>query len=55
VEITGTRVSITASVGIALETPEPAGDLLRHADVAMYEAKAAGKDFVVLFTEGMAS
>jgi diguanylate cyclase (GGDEF)-like protein/PAS domain S-box-containing protein len=55
VEITGTRVSITASVGIALETPEQAGDLLRHADVAMYEAKALGKDFVVLFTEGMAS
>jgi diguanylate cyclase (GGDEF)-like protein/PAS domain S-box-containing protein len=55
VQLTAGRVSVTASVGIAYGSPDHAGDLLRHADVAMYEAKAAGKDFVVLFADGMAN
>ncbi|MCW2990770.1 MAG: diguanylate cyclase/phosphodiesterase with sensor [Solirubrobacterales bacterium] len=39
-------ISLTASVGIALPGPgdEDAQELLRFADVAMYRAKAAGRD-----------
>ena len=41
---------ITVSIGIAARTPEPgqeAGDLLREADKAMYEAKRRGRNLVV--------
>jgi len=38
-------VVLTGSVGVALTEPgQDAGDLLRNADVAMYAAKAAGRD-----------
>jgi diguanylate cyclase (GGDEF)-like protein len=52
VDIKGTQVTAAASVGIALSaeshrTPE---DLLCDADAALYQAKAAGRGQVALFT-----
>ena len=56
VELMGQEVRLSVSVGIALDrdgsqTPE---DLLRAADVAMYEAKAQGKGRWALFEAKMA-
>jgi len=48
----GQRVHVSSSTGVAVY-PEHGGDdteLMRHADEAMYEAKAAGRDRFVLFT-----
>ena len=47
--------SITTSVGIAFggQGKERPGDLLRNADLAMYEAKAKGKNRYVVFEQGM--
>lgn len=42
-----------ASIGIAVGVRPSAGDLLRDADVALYEAKSAGKDRYVLFAPEM--
>ncbi len=49
--LSGEPVSISGSIGIAVDTPatETADDLLRDADVAMYRAKAGGKDRVLVF------
>jgi diguanylate cyclase (GGDEF)-like protein len=44
---------ITASIGIALGTNTSATDLLRDADIALYEAKTAGKDRFVTFRREM--
>lgn len=43
--VAGQTVFVSASIGIACHSGDspPAGDLLRHADRAMYSAKAAGK------------
>ena len=49
----GRQLSITASVGIALGERASADELLRDADVALYEAKAAGKNGYVLFQSSM--
>jgi diguanylate cyclase (GGDEF)-like protein len=49
----GRSLSITASVGIALGERASADELLRDADVALYEAKAAGKNRYVLFMDSM--
>ncbi len=50
----GLPVSVTASIGIALSTPESdAETLLRDADAAMYRAKDAGRDRAVLFDAEM--
>ncbi|TML12680.1 MAG: GGDEF domain-containing protein [Actinobacteria bacterium] len=43
-EINGVPLAITASIGIATGDRASAGDLLRDADVALYEAKALGKN-----------
>lgn len=44
-------VTVGASIGLAASTAElTAGDLLRCADIAMYSAKAAGKNRVERFT-----
>ncbi|MYM64124.1 bifunctional diguanylate cyclase/phosphodiesterase [Pseudomaricurvus sp. HS19] len=53
--IAGSQVSVGASVGIAL-FPDDGADaetLLRHADMAMYQAKAQGKNKYYLFTESI--
>jgi diguanylate cyclase (GGDEF)-like protein/PAS domain S-box-containing protein len=51
-EVGGTRLHISCSVGVALY-PDDALDLdtlMRHADVAMYQAKALGRDTAHFFT-----
>jgi EAL domain-containing protein (putative c-di-GMP-specific phosphodiesterase class I) len=47
---------VTASVGIAVAPDNglTADDLMRHADIALYEAKDRGRDCAVLFSEEMA-
>jgi diguanylate cyclase (GGDEF)-like protein len=46
-------VRITASIGIAHGNRMSAADLLRDADIALYEAKAAGRDRFVTFRREM--
>jgi diguanylate cyclase (GGDEF)-like protein/PAS domain S-box-containing protein len=53
--VTGAELHVSCSVGLAL-FPEDATDLdtlMRHADTAMYEAKAAGKDQARFFAPAM--
>jgi diguanylate cyclase (GGDEF)-like protein len=47
------HVSVSASIGIATSLPDSAEDLLQEADIAMYQAKAAGKSGYVLFAKEM--
>jgi diguanylate cyclase (GGDEF)-like protein len=49
----GSPVTITASVGIAAGDREAAKDLLRDADIALYEAKGAGRNRYVEFRHEM--
>jgi diguanylate cyclase (GGDEF)-like protein len=49
----GRPLSVTASIGIALGERASADELLRDADLALYEAKATGKDSCVLFDSHM--
>lgn len=53
----GPTLTVTASVGIAVGTPGTTGDdgdaLLRQADMALYAAKARGKDQAAAFTPAM--
>ena len=49
----GGPLSLTASVGIATGVRPSAAELLRDADIALYEAKAAGKDCFVAFEPQM--
>jgi diguanylate cyclase (GGDEF)-like protein len=46
-------VCIRASIGIAAGPRASADEMLRDADVALYEAKAAGKDCYVVFSPAM--
>jgi predicted signal transduction protein with EAL and GGDEF domain len=49
--LTEATVTVGASIGVAAVSPGlTAGDLLRCADIAMYSAKAKGKNRVELFT-----
>jgi diguanylate cyclase (GGDEF)-like protein/PAS domain S-box-containing protein len=48
-------LSITASIGIAQGDRAAAEDLLRDADIALYRAKATGKDRAALFAPEMQS
>jgi len=49
----GRELALTASVGIAYGVRDSAEQLLRDADVALYEAKAAGRDRYMLFRDAM--
>jgi diguanylate cyclase (GGDEF)-like protein/PAS domain S-box-containing protein len=51
----GLPINVTASVGIATGDRPSAQELLRDADVALYQAKAVGKDCCVLFEPEMQS
>jgi diguanylate cyclase (GGDEF)-like protein len=51
--VAGAVLRTHASIGIAVGLRAGAADLLRDADVALYEAKAAGKDCYVLFAPEM--
>ena len=53
--IAGHPVSISASIGIAgaRDAVDGAVDMVRHADVAMYMAKAGGKSSFAVFDPGM--
>ncbi|MER5476181.1 EAL domain-containing protein [Streptomyces sp. NPDC002734] len=53
-DIEGNDVRVAASIGVAFAEPGlGAGELLRNADLAMYRAKAAGKDRVELYAPQM--
>jgi diguanylate cyclase (GGDEF)-like protein len=49
----GKLFSITASIGVAVGHYATPDDLLRDADLALYAAKAAGKDRYALFDPGL--
>ncbi len=51
--VSGHRIYISASIGVRVFSHEEqdSGGLVREADIAMYEAKGAGRDGVVLFNE----
>jgi diguanylate cyclase (GGDEF)-like protein/PAS domain S-box-containing protein len=52
VVVDGTELHVSASVGVVVAEPgTPADDLLRDADVAMYQAKTSGKSRTALFDE----
>ncbi|MEV6599927.1 EAL domain-containing protein [Actinoplanes sp. NPDC051346] len=50
VEVTGHRLHVTASIGLRLlEGAENSAEVLSDADLALYAAKAAGKDRVITY------
>ncbi len=54
VRLAGYDVAVLASVGVAVATPEmTTSSLLRDADIAMYEAKRAGKGQIKIFDPAM--
>ena len=50
--LAGQRISLTASIGVAV-SQDREDDLLRNADLAMYHAKACGRNRVELFEQSM--
>lgn len=55
IDVEGHRVDVTASVGIALfpQHGRQPDELLRHADSALYQAKASGRNGYLLFNPKM--
>jgi diguanylate cyclase (GGDEF)-like protein len=54
--IKGQSIRVTASIGLAIapDNGATADELMRHADIALYEAKSLGRDRAVYFTTEMA-
>lgn len=54
-DLSGNEINISASIGVALSTDRRrhADDMLRDADIAMYQAKAAGKACYKVFNAAM--
>jgi diguanylate cyclase (GGDEF)-like protein len=54
--VKGQNIRVTASTGLAIapENGTTADELMRHADIALYEAKNQGRDRAVLFCTEMA-
>jgi len=53
-DVAGREVFVSASIGVAMATPNnDPGEILRNADLAMYRAKAEGRDRYSLFEPGM--
>jgi diguanylate cyclase (GGDEF)-like protein/PAS domain S-box-containing protein len=54
-QLDGISHHTSASIGIALfsDASEPGGDLLKHADMAMYQAKALGRNTLCFFNPEM--
>jgi len=48
-----TQVVVTASVGIATGSRDRPDDLLREADIALYEAKSGGKHDYLVYTDAL--
>ena len=55
IHISGHEISTTVSIGISVfpDDGDETDTLLKHADIAMYKAKEAGKDNYKYYTEGM--
>jgi diguanylate cyclase (GGDEF)-like protein/PAS domain S-box-containing protein len=51
----GPVIHVTASIGVAQGVPDSANELLRNADMALYQAKLAGRDCWVSFVPEMKS
>jgi diguanylate cyclase (GGDEF)-like protein len=50
----GHEIRVTASIGVSLSSPRTsAAELLRNADIAMYEAKRRGQGRCAVFTQAM--
>lgn len=52
-DLPGISLSVTASVGVVEARHESFAELLRDADIALYQAKAAGRNRAMVFTRGM--
>ena len=52
-DLDGTTVEVTASIGIAIGDRSAPGELLRDADIALYQAKASGKNRHIVFAPEM--
>jgi diguanylate cyclase (GGDEF)-like protein len=54
--IKGQSINVTASIGLAAapDNGSTADELMRHADIALYEAKSQGRDRAVYFSTEMA-
>src|ERR1035437_1268050 len=52
-QIAGRQLRVTSSIGMATGSRANAEELLQDADIALYEAKAAGRDRYVIFREQM--
>ncbi len=54
--IKGQNIRVTASIGLAVapDNGATADELMRHADIALYEAKARGRDRAIFFCTEMA-
>lgn len=49
--VPGRELSVTASIGIAVGVRQSADEMLRDADLALYRAKANGKDCHVIYSQ----